>query len=305
MQAEAYVHTISIMEISDGEPESGSGSGAPTETSCDDFFVKHRVGEVVRPTDLSMPNLSHPTPLLQVTKLDTLAGLAIRYNVTVSDIKRANGLLSEITMYARDSLLIPTRPLPVDPQYSTWAGMIVTHYGRVTPPDLHHLGDVPYQQMAPHHSSIAALRGYYSTGPSPPASPQRASSAGEDDEFEGRRLLSKLNGTSKSWQNLGEVELMSRGSSAGVGGSSTIGSGMAGFSMPERQPLFRSAPPTQSSGKWKEKLKIPGPSLKGAAHVLAASAKALAGPSSSNGNNNNSGQSRPPANKTWSDRKTD
>lgn len=31
----------------------------------------------------------------------------------VSDIKRANGLLSDTAMFARDTLLIPTRPLPV------------------------------------------------------------------------------------------------------------------------------------------------------------------------------------------------
>lgn len=100
---------------------------------------------------------------MQVTKLDTLAGIAVRYNVTVcfnsivplsgqprhphvlvpnsvrlwlvlfeivhlywrdpkslflslsqvSDIKRANGLLSDTAMFARDSLVIPLRSMPV------------------------------------------------------------------------------------------------------------------------------------------------------------------------------------------------
>jgi len=31
----------------------------------------------------------------------------------VSDIKRANGLLSDSAMFARDSVLIPTRPIVI------------------------------------------------------------------------------------------------------------------------------------------------------------------------------------------------
>ena len=31
----------------------------------------------------------------------------------VSDIKRANGLLADSAMFGKDTLLIPTRPLPV------------------------------------------------------------------------------------------------------------------------------------------------------------------------------------------------
>ena len=82
--------------------------------------------------------------MLQVTKLDTMAGLAIRYGVSVgacpclqctsrhvclfytsslvfyqdacslqvADIKRANGLLSDSAMFAKDKLLIPTQAMP-------------------------------------------------------------------------------------------------------------------------------------------------------------------------------------------------
>jgi LysM domain len=39
-----------------------------------------------------------------LTKADTLAGLAVRYNVAVSDIKRANGLMSENMMWGRCGL---------------------------------------------------------------------------------------------------------------------------------------------------------------------------------------------------------
>lgn len=36
-----------------------------------------------------------------LTKSDTLAGLAVTYNVAVSDIKRANALMSENMMWSR------------------------------------------------------------------------------------------------------------------------------------------------------------------------------------------------------------
>lgn len=44
----------------------------------------------------------HPGYVLhEVQKSDTLAGLAIRYNIAVGDIKRANGLMSEGMMWIR------------------------------------------------------------------------------------------------------------------------------------------------------------------------------------------------------------
>lgn len=42
-----------------------------------------------------------------VNKLDTLAGLAIKYQVTVTDIKRCNGLLSDNALFARTTIKIP------------------------------------------------------------------------------------------------------------------------------------------------------------------------------------------------------
>ena len=39
------------------------------------------------------------------------SGLAVRYGVSVSDVRRANGLLCDTGMYARGSLLIPVAPL--------------------------------------------------------------------------------------------------------------------------------------------------------------------------------------------------
>ncbi|KAK9917383.1 hypothetical protein WJX75_003789 [Coccomyxa subellipsoidea] len=104
----------------------------------------------------------------QVTKLDTLAGLAVRYHVSVSDIKRSNGLLSDSAMYAKDTLLIPTRAMPpLGVEYQTWAGMIVTQYGRI-PGDQRtngisfggsHGGSPPRQSAA-----LDSLQRYYGTG---------------------------------------------------------------------------------------------------------------------------------------------
>ncbi|KAM0909391.1 hypothetical protein ACQ4PT_014847 [Festuca glaucescens] len=50
----------------------------------------------------------------EVSRMDTLAGIAIKYGVEISDIKRANSLVSDSQMYARKALLIPLpgRPMP-------------------------------------------------------------------------------------------------------------------------------------------------------------------------------------------------
>lgn len=76
-------------------------------TSSDDQFIKHKVN-----------------------KLDTLAGLAIRYNVSVADIKRANGLLSDTAMFARDTLLIPKHCLPVGEEVQLMFAQLVSGLGR-------------------------------------------------------------------------------------------------------------------------------------------------------------------------------
>ena len=43
----------------------------------------------------------------QVSKNDNLAGIAIKYGISISDIKEPNGLLSDNAMFAKDTLLIP------------------------------------------------------------------------------------------------------------------------------------------------------------------------------------------------------
>ncbi|KVI05253.1 Peptidoglycan-binding lysin domain-containing protein [Cynara cardunculus var. scolymus] len=42
-----------------------------------------------------------------VTKFDTLAGVAIKYGVEVADIKKMNGLTTDLQMFARKTLQIP------------------------------------------------------------------------------------------------------------------------------------------------------------------------------------------------------
>ncbi|GMH41899.1 hypothetical protein BSKO_09809 [Bryopsis sp. KO-2023] len=43
----------------------------------------------------------------KVSKTDTIAGLAVKYNTTIMDIKRVNGLRSDFAMFARGVLVIP------------------------------------------------------------------------------------------------------------------------------------------------------------------------------------------------------
>ncbi|KAJ6760176.1 hypothetical protein OIU79_025112 [Salix purpurea] len=42
-----------------------------------------------------------------VSKRDTLAGVAIKYGVEVADVKRLNGLSTDLQMFALKTLLIP------------------------------------------------------------------------------------------------------------------------------------------------------------------------------------------------------
>lgn len=44
----------------------------------------------------------------KVSKSDTIAGLAVKYNTTIADIKRVNGLRSDFAMFARSTLVIPS-----------------------------------------------------------------------------------------------------------------------------------------------------------------------------------------------------
>lgn len=64
-----------------GRPPSSSNSAAGDDG---DGYIEHRV-----------------------SKLDTLAGIAIRYGVEVADVKRANGLVTDLQMFGHQTLKIP------------------------------------------------------------------------------------------------------------------------------------------------------------------------------------------------------
>lgn len=84
----------------------------------DNEAVNHRDidGDVGRNRD-SLPISSPPSALSSggacgyiehpVSKLDTLAGIAIKYGVEVADIKKMNGLVTDLQMFALKSLRIP------------------------------------------------------------------------------------------------------------------------------------------------------------------------------------------------------
>ncbi|XP_062205679.1 uncharacterized protein LOC133907623 isoform X2 [Phragmites australis] len=68
------------------------------------------------PSQSSSPSASSPAPAMsscgqymlhRVGKLDTLAGVAIKYGVEVADIKRLNGLSTDLQMFAHKTLRIP------------------------------------------------------------------------------------------------------------------------------------------------------------------------------------------------------
>ncbi|KAK7264120.1 hypothetical protein RJT34_31724 [Clitoria ternatea] len=66
-------------------------------------------------------NIQHP-----ISKLDTLAGIAIKYGVEVADIKKMNGLVTDSQMFAHNTLHIPPHgrhpPSPCFPNGSSPTG---------------------------------------------------------------------------------------------------------------------------------------------------------------------------------------
>eukprot|EP01023_Acetabularia_acetabulum_P007031 TRINITY_DN1298_c0_g1_i1.p1 TRINITY_DN1298_c0_g1~~TRINITY_DN1298_c0_g1_i1.p1 ORF type:complete len:387 (-),score=59.26 TRINITY_DN1298_c0_g1_i1:3106-4266(-) len=84
-----------------------NGNQTPPEPEEEDDFIIHKVG-----------------------KMDTLIGLAVRYNVTVQDLKRVNYIVSELELYTRDNLLVPTKPMSLDQEMMTKAAKIVSGFDK-------------------------------------------------------------------------------------------------------------------------------------------------------------------------------
>lgn len=106
----------------------------------------------------------------QVSEMDTLAGVAIKYGVEVADIKRMNGLVTDLQMYALKTLHIPLPgrhpPSPILKDGSTSNGKQTSN--------LHNDGILdsfqPLKLKPPTHRKVSVamstLQGYYNLTPS-------------------------------------------------------------------------------------------------------------------------------------------
>lgn len=108
----------------------------------------------------------------RVSKLDTLAGVAIRYGVEVADIKRMNGLVTDLQMFAHKKLKIP---LPGRHPPSPILDSASSGSREETPPQKHHENGGPdvsrlLTRAKPPRASISpamsSLQGFYGLKPS-------------------------------------------------------------------------------------------------------------------------------------------
>ncbi|XP_078445832.1 uncharacterized protein LOC144714905 [Wolffia australiana] len=100
----------------------------------------------------------------RVSKLDTLAGVAIKYGVEVADIKKMNGLVTDIQMFALRSLQIPL-PGRHPPSSSVSNGSSL--HGDYTTPEKQQAKDPLTTRPPRRHTSAAmkTLQGYYGLAP--------------------------------------------------------------------------------------------------------------------------------------------
>lgn len=109
----------------------------------------------------------------EVSKMDTLAGVAIKYGVEVADIKRMNGLVTDLQMFGLKTLQIPLPgrhpPSPNLPNGLDGQGLVISEQ---TPPRHRH-SDLfnSFQALKPKSSpqrvspAMSSLQGYYGTKP--------------------------------------------------------------------------------------------------------------------------------------------
>lgn len=106
-----------------------------------------------------------------VTKLDTLAGVAIKYGIEVADVKRFNGLTTDLQMFALKTLRIPTpgRHPPSGPTQFKRENFTASS-------DLHRVGSQDFKVASNGHktadniqdtSTIDLLRDYYGLASAP------------------------------------------------------------------------------------------------------------------------------------------
>ncbi|MCO5608489.1 hypothetical protein L7F22_062700 [Adiantum nelumboides] len=118
----------------------------------------------------------------QVSKLDTLAGVAIKYGVEVADVKRSNGLVADLQMFAHKTLKIPVgRRHPVAStsvklENSSLSGCPLSSRNGFRKPDAGNNQDKKARDKRPLSSAMNLLRGYY--GLSLPAAQADVNNAG-------------------------------------------------------------------------------------------------------------------------------
>ncbi|XP_058090301.1 uncharacterized protein LOC131236842 [Magnolia sinica] len=110
----------------------------------------------------------------RVSKMDTLAGVAIKYGVEVADIKRLNGLVTDLQMFAHKTLLIPLPgrhpPSPILSNGSASPGESSNGHTKTRRPHIDLLDSLqslklkyPQRTVSP---AMCSLQGYYGLTPS-------------------------------------------------------------------------------------------------------------------------------------------
>ncbi|CAM6128644.1 unnamed protein product [Calypogeia fissa] len=130
----------------------GMASGHSRSSSCDSSTA----------SSSSAGYIEHP-----VSRLDTLAGVAIKYGVEVGDIKRMNGLVTDLQMFALKTLKIPLpgRHLPTSSHSNAGFSGKPTRLGNHSNLDMAQIlrdsGTKNEPEKRPVTSAMGLLRGYY------------------------------------------------------------------------------------------------------------------------------------------------
>ena len=204
------------------------------------------MGEIEELRDDGVESPSEPAfRMHRVSSLDSLAGLAIKYGVTIIDIQRANGgALTDQTMFARSTVRIPRAHLG--------PGAPLPGGGGATRP----MEPSPAQRAAM-TPALAALRDHYGTNPkSELGSEGRAGGDGDAarrafGSSSSRKTLSRASSSSG-----GEIAMTDRPSSGRANGSAgpsvadneermrALGLGGSGFQHGRSRPLM--SPPAKA-----------------------------------------------------------
>ena len=217
------------------------------------------MGEIEELRDDGVESPSEPAfRMHRVSSLDSLAGLAIKYGVTIIDIQRANGgALTDQTMFARSTVRIPRAHLG--------PGAPLPGGGGATGP----MEPSPAQRAAM-TPALAALRDHYGTNPKSELGSEGR--AGGDGDAARRAFGSSSSGKTLSRASSssgGEIAMTDRPSSGRANGSAgpsvadneermrALGLGGSGFQHGRSKPLMsppakakasQSGPASSSSG---------------------------------------------------------